>query len=600
MNIVALDFETYFCPDSGYTLSKMTTEAYIRDPRFEVLGCGWRDSTGLRDWIRGDEVAAVLPVILHGADAVLCHHAQFDCFILNHHFHIRPRFILDTLSMARLVVGNHLSVALDSLAGHYGLGGKTLDYKSFKGLRASEINSDNYRQLATGCLHDVDLTWSLFQKLMVGFPDEELRVIDLTVRMFTEPTLRGDVDLLGRVWMDEERRKVDALAELGVSQGDLQSSERFAELLRDEGVEPPLKESAKTPEGIYALARTDDFMKELIEDDGRAGALARARLGVRSTINQTRAERLGYMATRGSLPVYLRYSGAHTTRWSGGDSLNWQNFPRGGAIRRSIKAPEGGTLIVLDLAQIECRMLNQLAGQTDVVEAFRDGRDLYSEGASRFYRREITRADKHERHLGKVLELGCGYGMGADKLRATCRAGALGGPPILLTEAEAANGIRTYRDAHAFVVAYWQTASRMIARLAGGPPLEWGPMLVKDGRIYLPNGAWLNYSTIEYDTDWQAWKIKNRQGWTKLYGGKLVENVVQALARVVLSQAMLRIADLGYKIATCTHDEVVVVADQYEAPYIFGTCKTIMETPPAWLPELPLKVEGGVSERYEK
>jgi DNA polymerase len=156
------------------------------------------------------------------------------------------------------------------------------------------------------------------------------------------------------------------------------------------------------------------------------------------------------------------------------------------------------------------------------------------------------------------------------------------------------------------VVAYWQTASRMIARLAGGPSLEWGPMLVKDGRIYLPNGAWLDYTTLEYDTAWQgdpraAWKIKNRQGWTKLYGGKLVENVVQALARVVLSQAMLRIADLGYKIATCTHDEIVVVVSKDENPEDdYFTCKAEMETPPAWLPGLPLKVEGGVSERYEK
>jgi DNA polymerase len=245
-------------------------------------------------------------------------------------------------------------------------------------------------------------------------------------------------------------------------------------------------------------------------------------------------------------------------------------------------------------------MLNQLAGQTDVVEAFRDGRDLYSEGASRFYRREITRADKNERHLGKVLELGCGYGMGAVKLRATCRAGALGGPPILLTEGEADAGIRTYRSAHPAVVAYWQTASRMIARLAGGPPLEWGPMLVKDGRIYLPNGAWLNYTTLEYDTEWQAWKIKSRQGWVKLYGGKLVENVVQALARVVLSQAMLRIEALGYKIATTTHDEVVIAVDGDEAPTAFERCKTEMERAPSWLPELPVKAEGGVSQRYDK
>jgi DNA polymerase len=144
----------------------------------------------------------------------------------------------------------------------------------------------------------------------------------------------------------------------------------------------------------------------------------------------------------------------------------------------------------------------------------------------------------------------------------------------------------------------------MIARLAGGPPLEWGPMLVKDGRIYLPNGAWLNYTTLEYDTEWQAWKIKSRQGWVKLYGGKLVENVVQALARVVLSQAMLRIEALGYKIATTTHDEIVVVLHEDDiengSDVHLRTCMAEMEQAPAWLPDLPLKVEGGVSLRYDK
>ncbi len=609
MNIVTLDFETFYSDD--YSLKKMTTEAYIRDPRFEVLGCGFRySSDGALNWYRGTD----MQIMLNGLwdHAVLCHHAQFDGLILSHHFGIRPALWLDTLSMARLVVGNHLSVALDSLAKHYQLAGKTIDYASFKGKHWQDLTAGEQSRLGSGCLHDVDLTWRLFNILMKEFPDEELRVIDMTVRMFTEPVLQGDVDLLAKVWMDEERRKLALREALGVSEQELQSAETFAALLRNEGVEPEQKAGKNGP--IFCFAKTDDFMKELAEDDGRAGALVRARLGVRSTLNQTRAERLGWMATRGRLPVYLRYSGAHTTRWSGGDALNWQNFPSGGDIRRAIKAPEGGALIVLDLAQIECRMLNQLAGQTDVIERFRKEEDLYSQVASLFYGREITRSDRIERHLGKVIELGCGYGMGAEKLRATCKAGALGGPSIALSDDEAVAGIRTYRSSHPNVVTYWQTASRMIARLAGGPPLEWGPMLVKDGRIYLPNGAWLNYTTLEYAGDLQrvgpenkykdgygpGWRIKSRQGWVRLYGGKLVENVVQALARVVLSQAMLRIAALGYKIATTTHDEIVVVVDGDEAPTAFERCKTEMEKSPAWLPELPLKVEGGVSERYEK
>lgn len=599
MKIITGDYETFF--SDTYSLKKLTTEHYIRHPEFEVHGIGIRWPDGSKQWYDREEIPAVFASIDWTQTAWLGHHQQFDGFIMSHHYKVRPALHLCSLSMARLVVGNHLSVSLDNLAKHFELAAKTVPYNLFRGKHWNELTQAEQTQVADGCLHDVSLTWDLFNILMRSFPDEELKVIDTTVRMFTEPVLQGDVELLGKVWMDEETKKRNSLEELGVTSADLQANELFAGLLRAEGVEPDVKPSPSDPSRhIFAFAKTDDFMKELIEDDGRAGALARARLGVRSTLNQTRSERLGYMATRGGLPVYLRYSGAHTTRWSGGDGVNWQNFPRGGDIRRAIKAPEGGALIVLDLAQIECRMLNVLAGEWDVVEAFRTGRDLYSEGASRFYGREITKANPLERHLGKTIELGCGYGMGAAKLRVTLRRGALGGPSIDLDDADAESAIHTYRRSHPNVTAYWSTASRMIARLAGGAPLEWGPLLVKEGRIYLPNGAWLNYTTLEYDTDWRAWKIKSRQGWVKLYGGKLVENVVQALARVVLSQAMIAIAARGYKIATTTHDEIVVVTRQSEAESALAICKSEMERPPAWLPELPLRVEGGISERYEK
>lgn len=608
MNVITLDFETHFT--DTYSLRKMTTEAYIRDPRFQALGVGIRYPEGANGlaphlheasfWI-GEDIERELRRIDWSTTACLCHHAQFDGLILSHHYGIKPAFWLDTLSMARLVVGNHLSVGLDSLAKHYGLAGKSIDYASFKGKYAADLVAVAMHKLGEGCIHDLDLTWDLFHILSKGFPQEEYRVIDQTVRMFCEPVLEGDTELLAQVWLGEETRKHDMLKELGVSSDDLQSSERFAELLRAEGIEPDTKASPTGAGQIYAFAKTDDFMKELIEDDTRAGALGRARLGVRSTIDQTRAASLGWMATRGSLPVYLRYAGAHTTRWSGGDSLNWQNFRRGSDIRRAIKAPPGRALIVLDLAQIECRILNVLAGEEDVVTAFRTGRDLYSETASVFYGRTITKSDNTERHLGKVLELGCGYGMGLHKLRATCKQGALGGAPIILSEIEADAAVGAYRSSHPYVVNYWGTAGRVIARIAGGDPMEWGPMLIKDKRVYLPNGAWLNYDTLEYDQDERQWRYRTRQGWTKLYGGKLVENVVQALARVVLSQAMLRMQDMGHRPVNSTHDEVLFVVKADGSEYAeYEKLKAEMERPPSWLPELPLKVEGGVSERYDK
>lgn len=579
----------------------MTTEAYIRDPRFEVHGMGVRFANGDLKWFEdpaeffSDEVDF----------AILAHHAHFEGLILWHHFGIRPKLWLDTLSMARMVIGNHLSVSLDSLAKHFDLEAKNVPYNLFKGKHWHEIPLAEQEQIARGCLHDVDLTWQIFQILLKEFPTEELKVVDMTVRMFAEPVLQGNIPLLGKVWMDEETRKAGQLDALGLEGADLQSAETFASLLRAEGVEPQTKNGKNGP--IYAFAKTDDFMKELIEDDGRAGALCRARLGVRSTIDQTRAERLGWMARRGELPVYLRYCGAHTTRWSGGDSLNWQNFRRGSDIRRAIEPPQNHSLIILDLAQIECRMLNVLAGEEDVVDAFRNGKDLYSEGASRFYGRTITRADASERHLGKVLELGCGYGMGAAKLRATCKAGALGGPPILLSDDQSESAIATYRGSHPNVVGYWGDAGRIIARIAGGPEVAWGPLTIRDHRVFAPNGAFINYETLHYhrkegeDDPWEdGWRIRTRNGFARLYGGKLVENFVQFLSRIVLSQAMLRMARLGARIVNCTHDEVLIVVPDGKAAEMFALCQAEMEKPPEWLPSLPLKVEGGISKRYDK
>lgn len=595
MDIITLDAETFF--DDAFTLKKMTTEAYIRDPRFEVHGWAIRYPDGRRDWVRNP---AALDVDWAKV-AILCHHAAFDGLILSHHYGIKPKLWLDTLSMARLMLGNHVRASLESLAAHFGLAPKTVPYNLFKGLHWHELDAATQQLVAEGACHDVGLTWAIFQKLLPQFPREELDVISLTVKMFTEPQLLGDIELLGRVWTAENRRKRDALAETGATVDDLQSSARFASLLVGQGVEPAQKEGKNGL--IYAFAKTDPFMQELLEHDNPAvAALAAARLGHKSTIDQTRAERLGFMAGRGPLCVYLGYCAAHTTRWGGGDKVNFQNLRRGGDLRRSIMAPPGHRLAVVDLSQIECRILNYLAGEQHVLERFRSGNDVYAERASEFYGRYIQPWVKTiERHLGKILELGCGFKMGPAKLRATCRIGALGGPPIILDDAESHTAIQVYRSSHPNVVNYWSQATQIIPRLAAGHALEWGPMQIRDKRIYLPNGAPLHYETLEYDGEAREWRLRTRHGWSKLYDGKLVENVVQALARVVMSQAMLRLQKQGLRIVTCTHDEVVcLISAGQDEQNMLNLIIDEMKREPTWLPGIPLDAEGFVGERYEK
>ena len=442
------------------------------------------------------------------------------------------------------------------------------------------------------------------------FPMDELFVIDATVKMFTEPCLEGDVELLAKVWVDEATRKDARMAELNVSEADLQSSERFAALLRDEGVEPEMKDGKKKP--VYCFAKTDEFMRGLQEhDNDRVRTLAEARLGAKSTITQTRAETLGWMARRGKMPVYLRYCGAHTTRWSGGDGANWQNFKRGSDIRRAIMAPAGFLLAPIDLSQIECRVLNYLAGQEDVIEKFRKGEDPYIGIASQAYGFPVTKAHAKERGTGKQLELSCGFQAGAKTIQSTARLGIYG-PPISIDIETATQWRDLYRNTHPQVVEYWKTAGRMISRIAGGEPIQWGPMLIKDHKIYGPGGTMLHYETLNFykpeaDDEVQDferdgyWRYQTRNGWTKLYSGKLVENVVQWLARIVMSQAMLRIMALGYRVVNTTHDELLVLIpkDGREQEHL-QICEAEMKRTPTWLPNLPLDAESGLADRYAK
>ncbi len=631
MNIITLDFESHFSDD--YSLSKMTTESYVRDPRFEAHGCSirfpvgetrWFASDRLVDWQDGDTIyKSVLEEIDWSNTACLCHHTQFDGLILAHHFGIRPKLWLDTLSMARLLLGNHLGVGLDALAKHFGLAAKTVPYNLFKGKHWHELSPAVQQMVADGCCHDVNLTWDLFKILAKDFPKEEYAVIDLTVRMFTEPMLRGDVDLLAKIWEDENAAKAARMDALGIAATELQSSEKFAELLRDEGIEPETKDGKNGP--IYAFAKTDQFMRDLQEDDNeRVRTLAEARLGAKSTLLQTRAETLGWMARRGPMPVYLRYAGAGTLRFSGGDSTNFQNFKRGSAIRRTIMAPDGYLLAPIDSSQIECRVLNYLAGQDDMIDKFRCDEDPYVGLASAAYGETIYKPAKDDprkeemeakRGMGKQGELMCGYGAGWKRFKATAKNG-LYGPPVTLTDEAAQNFVTTYRSTHPFVCApgygYWAQANRMLARLAGGPPLQWGPLVVRDHRIYLPNRCPLIYDTLEWrvpppDEEVREherngyWRVKTRQGWKTMWGSKLVQNICEAVSRVIVTQAAIRITRLGYRILNIPHDELLVAIpkDGREQEHL-DACKAEMRKTPDWLPGIPLDCEGSLGERYSK
>lgn len=597
MNILTLDFETFF--DDDYTLKKkMTTEAYVRDPRFETLMVGLRYQDGHHYYVEQDSIRDVFSEIDWDATAVLMHHAHFDALILSHHYGIRPKAILCTFSMARLQLGNHISVSLQSLATHYGLAAKTVPYDRFRGRRWADIDPALRQELGAGCLHDIELTWDIFQRLAVGFPQEEYQVIDMTVRMFTEPKLVGDVDTFAKVWTYEAERKKSLLDSLALAPGDLQSADRFAELLRAEGIEPEQKQGKN--ELIFAFAKTDQFMVDLLEhDDERIRTLAECRLGIKSTLDQTRAERLGFMATRGPMCLYLSYCAAHTTRWGGGDKINPQNFKRGSNLRKGLKAPPGHKIVKADKSQIECRILNHVAEQWDVIERFSRHEDPYTGIASKFYGREITKADPAERGVGKQLELSCGYGAGGSTIVRTAKRGTYG-PPVQLTETQGLEARDLYRATHPNVVDYWKQASRLIAAIGGtNTTLGWGPLQVTTGCISL-QGIPIWYPELHYHRDEEGegyWRYKSRKGWVKLYGGKLVENVVQFMSRVDMSQSLLRIlARTNIRPAQLEHDAAVwIVPETLVTPFV-SVVQEEMTRAPTWLPDIPLACDISIGE----
>lgn len=411
MDIITLDFETFFDTASGYTLRKMTTEAYVRDARFQAHGCAVRWANGYKEWLTPYEIKSRLVNLPDRI--VLAHHAHFDGLILAHHYGLKPRGWIDTLPMARLLLGNHVKVGLESLAAHFGLGAKTVPYALMDGRQWNDMTREVQVQVLEGGKQDCELEFQLFNILAREFPAEEYGVIDATIRMFTEPKIIGDRALLAQVWQDEVEEKRVLLERLGVTVEQLRSNDAFIALLHQLDVQPEYKHGKNGP--IPAFAKSDDFMRDLLEDaDDTVRLLAEARLDAKSTLNETRAARLGWMATRGAMAVYINYCGAHTTRDSGGDKVNWQNFqrkhklfPKRGRIRQAMCAPAGYRIGVVDASQIECRMLNEFSGQTDICDKFREKRDLYSELATICYGFPVTKANEAERGTGKQLELSC-------------------------------------------------------------------------------------------------------------------------------------------------------------------------------------------------
>ena len=441
--------ETYYSKE--FSLSRLTTEEYIRDDRFEVIGVAVKEDGNETVWYSGtqNEIYRFLDSFSWADSALLAHNSLFDASILNWRFNIRPRVILDTLSMARAIHGTEVGGSLAKLSTFYKLGEKGTEVINAIGKRRIDFSEEELDAYGGYCCNDVELTYTLFKKLAPSFKLSELQLIDLTLRMFTEPVLTLDRKMLETHFLEVQYSKEKLLEDAGVeTRDDLMSNPKFAKMLENLGVEPPKKISPTTGKETLALAKSDEGFKALADHpDERVQALVSARLGNKSTLEETRTQRFIDISKRGALPIPLSYYAAHTGRWGGADKINLQNLPSRGdnanKLKKAIRAPEGYMIIDADSSQIEARVLAWLSGQDDLTEAFRKGEDVYKIMASAIYSKSVEEITKEERFVGKTTILGCGYGMGATKFGVQLKTFG-----TEITEDEAQDIIRIYRQTY--------------------------------------------------------------------------------------------------------------------------------------------------------
>lgn len=604
--ILTVDFETYY--DKEFSLSKMTTEEYVRDDRFEVIGVAIKVDDDETVWC-ANGVDKFLAQFDWDNAFVLAHNMMFDGAILSWKYGIKPKAYLDTLCMARAVDGVEVGNSLAKLADRYGIGKKGTEVILAMGKHGADFSAQELHQYGEYCRNDVNLTYTLYKILRESYSLKELKLIDLTIRMFTDPVLRLDLPLLEQHLEDVRARKEELLTAAGVTKEVLMSQPKFAELLESMGVDVPMKVSPTTGKLAPALAKSDDGFKSLLEHrDERVQVLAAARLGTKSTLEETRTERLISIAKRGSLPVPLRYYAAHTGRWGGDDKLNLQNLPsRGenaGKLKKSILPPDGYVLIDADSSQIEARTLAWLAKQNDMVQAFENGEDVYKMMASALYGKPEHKITKEERFLGKTVVLGCGYGLGHKKFMLHVR--SVG---VEMTEQQAQLIIRRYRDNFPHIPQLWESASRCLEALASTDLKTYdfcaqpqAVSLLPGVGFDIPSGMPIRYMNLRetgerfYDGTPQ-YIYDTRKGVTRIYGGKVVENICQAVARCVIGEQMLRVAK-RYRVVLTVHDAIVCIAPIDEREEAVKYVEECMRWRPKWAETLPLNCEVGYGDNY--
>lgn len=600
---VVLDFETYF--DTKVSLTKLTTMEYIKHPMFKVWGVGIKYDDAETMWFSEDEVEDELASIDWGDVRLICHNTPFDAYVLTQYYGYMPAYFADTAAMAR---GRYpgqsarladVAVRLFPQDETMRKGGELAEAKG-----TYDLSPEQDEMLGRYCVQDVDLTYAIWRQLLLDYPKSELDLINLTTQMFVDPIIEIDRETLTTYHESQVKKRETLIQNAGIDAKVLSSNDQFADHLRTIGIEPPVKRSPNTGKTIPAFGKNDAGWKQMCAMYPEHNHLWEAREAVKSRISETRAQRfLDAALDDNRIPVPLRYYAAHTGRFGGTEKLNMQNLPRGGELRRCLVAPKGHLVYVADLSNIEARMLAYVARQDDLIEQFARGDDIYSNFASVIYERPINKRDNPtERFVGKTAILGLGYGMGARKFQATLKSGAMG-PPQEFTLEAAMDIVGKYRTTYNNIALLWNRLQDMLQMTLHHENwgMNYGPFFtVERNGFRLPNGMSLSYEALSPEAT-GGFSYMSRGSREYTYGGRITENLIQALSRIVITDSMLRLQKkIDGRVALTVHDEVIIIAANTNPDATMQMIINDLCIAPEWAPDLPLAAEGGYDTVYSK
>ena len=659
--VIAADFETYYNTADGYSLATkdMTTEKYVRDPRFQTI-CVTATVDGLtiyKAWGHDACRQLLLDLGVERKDTMMvAHNARFDGCVAEMTMGIRINMLVCTMHMMRItglsrLIGESLRALADFLRSKgYPVPEKGHEVTNANGLRLEDMGPqfrEQYMARENGC---ADVTE--FMKLLRS----KQKFADLLRNMGVNPPMKESVKAT-------EKKRANLSDPAWVAKT---KTPKFLAQLEKEG--KTWDQWAAEPVMDYAFAKKDTEFMELADSlDPKIAALVNARLENNSSQAESRTRRFIDCSERGLFVFALQYANARTHRYGADDGLNQQNLPKHSGdmtLRYSMEAPEGYEIGGADSSQVEARCLAYAAQETKLLNIFETGGDPYSYMANIIYGEpadEIKKWAKMDSHglegeakkrqaelsfmrfMGKKTVLGSGYQMSGNKFALTLRQEGIMLKPsredvmawlrmqpqtvvnnkrvlelefneyklnFHLREAKRINWV--YRTEHQRIKGFWDMCDWVLSKMCagesgyfGGPD---GCLFHFDGNhqlfgervpgIQLPNGEWLVYPYLESykedDTGFVKYRFRERKGksWIEkhIYGGSLTENLIQALAFIILTWQAVRIHEV-VPVKGNVHDEWFSVYPAHLRDRVKAVYEMAMRAVPPWVPGLPLNCE---------